>query len=116
MIPRTPHSTIMATQTPIIPKPKVIPNIYPRMTRNSHIDSNDAIDVNFESPAARKADGIIKLGGQRRGCAIATIMISVKIVGIISSGGLNSWINIGNKGINSSAAATKTIEESPINE
>ena len=71
MIPRIPHSTIIATQTPIMPKPKVIAKIYPRITRNNHIEINEVSEVKFESPAARNADGKIKLNDHKSGCAIA---------------------------------------------
>ena len=67
MVPLTTHSKIIADQTPIIPKPKVIPKIYPRTTRTSHIDSSDVIEVKFASPAARNAEGIVKLCGKKNG-------------------------------------------------
>jgi uncharacterized protein len=49
-------------------------------TRSSHIDTNEAIDVKLESPAARKSDGIIKLCDHTMGWAIADIKIIIKIV------------------------------------
>src|SRR5690606_1083128 len=92
------HSIIMATHTPVIPNPNVIPKIYPRITRNDHIVIKEEIKVKFESPAARNAEGIIKLADHKNGCAIAANKTSKKIVGIISPGGLNILIISGYKG------------------
>lgn len=114
MIPRKPHSRIMAVQTPVIPKCKVIPKIYPRMTRKNHIDNKEATDVKVESPAARSADGITKLGAQKMGCPTADIKIIVSIVGIMAAGGWNSFIMNGNSGNNTMDAITKIAAESPM--
>ena len=86
------------------------------MTRNNHIDSKDAIKVKVESPAARNADGMIKLGDHKIGCAMADIKIIVKMVGIISSGGLNNFIINGKNGNKITDVITKRIEERPIND
>ena len=71
MMPRIPHSTIIAIQTPIMPKPKVIAKIYPGITRNNHIEIKEVSEVKFESPAARNADGKTKLNDHKNGCAMA---------------------------------------------
>ena len=56
---------------------------------------SDVTEVNVESPAARSADGIIKLGDHKIGWAMAEMSTRIKIVPMILSGGLNSLINNG---------------------
>ena len=68
------------------------------MTRNSHMDSMEAIEVNLESPAARRVFGIIKLMDHSSGFAIPVKIRIVQIVPTISAGGEKSWIKIGIKG------------------
>ena len=54
------------------------------------MDNIEEIDVNFESPAARKTFGNIKLVDQINGFAIAVKNISLYMTGKISAGGENS--------------------------
>ena len=64
------------------------------------MESNEVMEVKFESPAARKADGKRKLGDHKIGCAIAVTSTSEKIVGIISLGAENNFTSIGKIGNN----------------
>lgn len=82
-----------------MPKPKGRAKIYPKTTRTNHIERRAAIDVKFESPAARKADGIINAGDHKIGWPIAVIRTMIKIVWIISSGALYIFINKGKNGM-----------------
>ena len=84
---RMPHSIIIATHTPNMPQPKGMPSKYPKITRNSHMDNMEEIEVNFESPAARSAEGVTKLVAQRKGWAMEVTSRILNISGIISAGG-----------------------------
>lgn len=114
--PRMPHSATIATHTPRMPKPSVMPRIYPRMTRNSHIDSRDETEVKLESPAARRAAGRTKLSDHRNGWAIAISRISPKMVGMISAGGENIRTISGNNGNSTSEANTNNTVDNPRND
>ncbi|MNI72965.1 hypothetical protein D3C73_1289360 [compost metagenome] len=78
--------------------------------------SKEEIDVKLESPAARSADGRIKLHDHKKGCAIAFNRVNAKIVEIISSGGENNFINKGNRGNNTTIPIIKNTVESPRND
>ncbi|MNP15804.1 hypothetical protein D3C76_1081750 [compost metagenome] len=108
-----PHSATIATHTPMIPKFNVIPKKYPSITRNNHIVSKEEIDVKLESPAARSAEGRIKLNDHKKGCAIALNRVRENTVEIISTGGENNFINNGNKGSNTTIPIIKNPVESP---
>lgn len=76
----------------------------------------ETIDVNFESPAARNADGKIKLTAHRIGWKIAQRIVIIKMVPIISSGALNIFINKGNVGNINNDVTIKNMDDSPKND
>ena len=47
---------VIATQIPTMPKPNTIPKMYPKTTRNIHMEIIDVTDVKRESPAALSDD------------------------------------------------------------
>lgn len=78
------------------------------------MESSDETDVNLESPAARNADGMIKLNDQRNGCTIDMSKISENIVGTISFGGAYILTSSGKNGKIIAVISTKNSVERPI--